>query len=87
MRKFDGVSHSINIRRRSLKIVVHPDASRLADPESGCFGQSRFGTDADRKDNQVGRDTLPACEKDLDFVVPFFEAFDALLQIKVHPFL
>ena len=87
VRKFDGVAHGIDIGRRGLQIIVHPDAARLADSEPGRFCQRSFGTHTDRQDNDVSHDTFPAFEEYLYFAALLFEPLDTLLQIETHTLL
>ena len=54
MRKFDGIARCVNIRCRSLQVIIYPNAARFADLQSGGLGQCRFRTNPDRQKNHVG---------------------------------
>ena len=87
MRKFDGIARCVNIRCRSLQVIVYPDAARFADLQSGGLGQCRFRTNPDRQKNHVGGNAFSGREENPDLVALALESFDAAFEIEFDTFL
>ena len=87
VRELDGVAHGIDVGGRGLQVLVHPDAARLAQLQSGLLGQGRGGTHADGEQHEVGLQGLAALQEDGEGLVGAAEAGDALLQVEAHALL
>ena len=87
MRKFDGIARCVNIRCRSLQVIIYPNAARFADLQSGGLGQCRFRTNPDRQKNHVGGNAFSGREENPDLFALALESFDAAFEIEFDTFL
>ena len=87
MRILNSVAYGIDVFDRSLQMLIHPDAARLAQFQTGLLRQPRCRTHADRKQYHIGRNRFPTFQKDGNslFIAP--EVRDSFFQVKGDSFL